>query len=722
MRTSVRRQNAFTPIISANQPQDAAVYPKQQDGARYRYFNLSWYRQWPWLHWSSDLKAVICFTCHNASGLKMLTFTSKENVAFITQGFCKWKNACEAFAKHDSSASHSESKAKWMHYTRGTSVSVQLDSQHSKEQEIARACLMKQLTSLRYLLRQGLAMRGHDEMNGNYLQLLKMRCSDTDGQNLQSWMNRCQSWLSPEVQNEQMELIAHAVLREVAKQIQQRKFFAIIVDETTDISTQEQVSLCFRTIDDQFQIYEDFLGLYKTCATNASTLTEIIKDALLRFDLPISLCRGQCYDGASSMSGVTTGVAARIRELEPRALNIKCLAHSLNLAVQTCTTDNRIMMDAMSSIQEVSKLIGASAKRLGQFELYQIELAPDAPTVRPMCPTRWTVRLRTLQSFVANFKPILLTLGELADERAGKESSIKASGLLTHIECFEFVFGMNVCLTVFQQTDMLSNALQTASLDIGEALVAAKLAVNDLRRARTNEFFESLYSKAENVCAENKFPPPSLPRKRFLPRRIDEGSEPHSFKCPREYYRIAYYSCLDTIIAAANDRFEQPALKLYQTIEETLMNAVHGREFAEGLNLFGNHFGSDLDLGALTRQLHSLQDLFSEQQRLSCRSVSAVLSRILDLGSSLANACFQQVLIVIKLYQLLPVTSASAERSFSALRRLKTYLRNSMRQGRLNHCAVVHTHQDIADDLDLRRVAEDFIAARDRRRIVFGHF
>ena len=185
---------------------------------------------------------------------------------------------------------------------------------------------------------------------------------------------------------------------------------------------------------------------------------------------------------------------------------------------------------------------------------------------------------------------------------------------------------------------------------------------------------------------------------------------------------IAYYSCLDTIIAAANDRFKQPALKLYQTIEETLMNAVRGREFAEGLNFFGNHFGSDLDLGALTRQLHSLQDLFSEQQRLSCRSVSAVLSRILDLGSSLANACFQQVLIVIKLYQLLPVTSASAERSFSALRRLKTYLRSTMGQGRLNHCAVVHTHQDIADGLDLCGVAEEFIAARDRRRIVFDHF
>lgn len=153
-----------------------------------------------------------------------------------------------------------------------------------------------------------------------------------------------------------------------------------------------------------------------------------------------------------------------------------------------------------------------------------------------------------------------------------------------------------------------------------------------------------------------------------------------------------------------------------------MINAVHGRDFTEGLKLFGNHFGSDLDLGALTRQLHSLQDLFSELQRLSCRSVSAVSNRILELGSSVANVCFQQVLILIKLYQLLPVTSATAERSFSALRRLKTYLQSTMGQDRLNHCAVIHTHQDIVDSLDLRLVAEEFIAARDRRRVVFGHF
>ena len=45
-----------------------------------------------------------------------------------------------------------------------------------------------------------------------------------------------------------------------------------------------------------------------------------------------------------------------------------------------------------------------------------------------------------------------------------------------------------------------------------------------------------------------------------------------------------------------------------------------------------------------------------------------------------------------------------------------------MGPGLLNRCAVVHTHKGIVDSLDLRRVAEEFIAARDRRRVVFGRF
>jgi hypothetical protein len=166
-----------------------------------------------------------------------------------------------------------------------------------------------------------------------------------------------------------MEIMAHAVLRQVIEQIKSRTHYAIIVDETTDISTQEQASICFRTVDNSFDVHEDFVGLYNTSATDSATLTALIKDVLLRSNMQIEKCRGQCYDGAANMSGGISGVATRILTEEPRATNIKCFTHCLNLAVQSCTTQNPLIEDTMNITQEVCKLLGASAKRAGHFQL-----------------------------------------------------------------------------------------------------------------------------------------------------------------------------------------------------------------------------------------------------------------------------------------------------------------------------------------------------------------
>jgi len=53
---------------------------------------------------------------------------------------------------------------------------------------------------------------------------------------------------------------------------------------------------------------------------------------------------------------------------------------------------------------------------------------------------------------------------------------------------------------------------------------------------------------------------------------------------------------------------------------------------------------------------------------------------------------------LITLLLVVPVSSATAERSFSALRRLKTFLRATISQHRLNHLAVLHVHKDKVDE------------------------
>lgn len=56
------------------------------------------------------------------------------------------------------------------------------------------------------------------------------------------------------------------------------------------------------------EMFEDFIGLYESSETDAATITTVIKDVLLRCNLRTEDCRGQCYDGASNMSGRLMGL------------------------------------------------------------------------------------------------------------------------------------------------------------------------------------------------------------------------------------------------------------------------------------------------------------------------------------------------------------------------------------------------------------------------------
>ena len=83
---------------------------------------------------------------------------------------------------------------------------------------------------------------------------------------------------------------------------------------------------------------------------------------------------------------------------------------------------------------------------------------------------------------------------------------------------------------------------------------------------------------------------------------------------------------------------------------------------------------------------------------------------------------FDQVEKLVRLLLVVPLASAEAERSFSALKRLKTCLRSTMTQQRLNNISVGHVHQTTLDLIDLKDIGQLFVSGSDRRRQVFGLF
>ena len=124
--------------------------------------------------------------------------------------------------------------------------------------------------------------------------------------------------------------MAQYVQREIVADVSGR-WFTIMVDETTDLSNKEQMVFCVRYVDSNLEVHEEFIGLE---STSAESIVRTIRDVLLRLNLRIENCRGQCYDGASSMSGQRSGAAKRISDLESRALYTHCYGHALNLAAQ----------------------------------------------------------------------------------------------------------------------------------------------------------------------------------------------------------------------------------------------------------------------------------------------------------------------------------------------------------------------------------------------------
>lgn len=80
---------------------------------------------------------------------------------------------------------------------------------------------------------------------------------------------------------------------------------------------------------------------------------------------------------------------------------------------------------------------------------------------------------------------------------------------------------------------------------------------------------------------------------------------------------------------------------------------------------------------------------------------------------------FNQVETLIRLLLVVPASSCEAERSFG-LRRLKTWLRSTMTQKRLNSVARCNMHSSYIDKLDMYNVANDFISVHEKREQLFG--
>lgn len=155
-----------------------------------------------------------------------------------------------------------------------------------------------------------------------------------------------------------------------------------------------------------------------------------------------------------------------------------------------------------------------------------------------------------------------------------------------------------------------------------------------------------------------------------MPKRFDNNSTAYFPTSAKEKYRRIFFEVIDQILMSINTRFD-----------------------------------SDFDI---SRHRDMFFDVIKDQNIELIRDLSQI-SIFLQDHKDIREFCSEYSKF-IKLMLTSPQTVCIAERSFSGLKRQKTYLRSTSGQQRTNSLALLNHHREIANEIDLDVIADDFIS------------
>ena len=182
-----------------------------------------------------------------------------------------------------------------------------------------------------------------------------------------------------------------------------------------------------------------------------------------------------------------------------------------------------------------------------------------------------------------------------------------------------------------------------------------------------------------------------------------------------------FYACLDIMLQQINNRFLglQEIYRRFEFLLPKNMIKINDQELFTSAKNLALIYSEDLSLADFPKQLMSFRNLLRSKivtmEHLSIKKFCDVI--IKDHQTILSS--IPEILTVFRLFLTLPVTVASAERSFSKLKLIKNYLRNSISEERLSSLAVLSIEQEIARDLDVQLIVEEFSAKNARRALRF---
>ena len=283
--------------------------------------------------------------------------------------------------------------------------------------------------------------------------------------------------------------------------------------------------------------------------------------------LPASDMRGQCYDGASNMSGARSGCQVIVQQQAPKAMYFHCSAHQLNLAiVSACKIP--AFNNAEAYFGEIARFFGSSAKRqrLLDIAVEKMTTPTKAKKLKDACRTRWVQRIDSYAVFEDLLAAVRTTLQVMVyptnfeelrnDWKWDGKTISKANGYLDHLEASSFFICFKILLKILSYLREITLKLQMETIDSSYAYKQVRSVVFTLKdmKKESTECFKRVLTNTTKLGKDLHGEQFELQKPRVV------GHQAHKINLDvssvDNYFRITlYHEFLSHVINELQDRF-----------------------------------------------------------------------------------------------------------------------------------------------------------------------